>query len=170
MEAGAVPEQVRWAVEVLDPGPEVRLLEIGCGPGVALSLICERLVGGRIVAIDRYKEIIRRLLRPGGRTAPVVLEFRVGDEVPMPRSTAGRTGRTPPASPLQVMSAGRGGLASWTGSLGRPSLLKSRDASTCTTSGRANQHQQEVLRVAVSRRERGAITEPGSAAQRRCRG
>lgn len=65
-EAGAVPEQVRWAVEVLDSGPEERPLEIGCGPGVALSLICERLVGGQIVAIDRYKEIVRRLLRPGG--------------------------------------------------------------------------------------------------------
>jgi SAM-dependent methyltransferase len=63
MAAGAVPEHVRWAVDVLDPGPDGRLLEIGCGPGVALSLICERLVGGRIVAIDRSATAISRATR-----------------------------------------------------------------------------------------------------------
>jgi len=30
-----------------------RILEIGCGRGSAVSLICERLDGGRITAIDR---------------------------------------------------------------------------------------------------------------------
>ena len=63
MVAGAVPEHVRWAVEVLDPDPDERLLEIGCGPGVALLLICERLVGGRIVAIDRSATAISRATR-----------------------------------------------------------------------------------------------------------
>ncbi len=28
----AVPDRVRWAVEVLDPGPAETILEIGCGP------------------------------------------------------------------------------------------------------------------------------------------
>jgi SAM-dependent methyltransferase len=56
----AVPAHVRWAVETLDPGPDDRLLEIGCGPGVAVALICERLVGGRIVALDRSATAIGR--------------------------------------------------------------------------------------------------------------
>jgi precorrin-6B methylase 2 len=56
----AVPEHVRWAVERLRPGPNDQLLEIGCGPGVAVTLLCERLVGGRIVAIDRSATAIGR--------------------------------------------------------------------------------------------------------------
>lgn len=56
----AVPERVRWAVEQLHPGPDEQLLEIGCGPGVAVALICERLAGGRIVAIDRSATAISR--------------------------------------------------------------------------------------------------------------
>jgi cyclopropane fatty-acyl-phospholipid synthase-like methyltransferase len=56
----AVPEHVRWAVERLSPGPDDQLLEIGCGPGGAVKMICERLVGGRIVAIDRSATAISR--------------------------------------------------------------------------------------------------------------
>jgi SAM-dependent methyltransferase len=56
----SVPEHVRWAVEMLDPGPDDRLLEIGCGPGVSVALICERLAGGRIIAIDRSATAIGR--------------------------------------------------------------------------------------------------------------
>jgi ubiquinone/menaquinone biosynthesis C-methylase UbiE len=48
-----VPERLRWAVERLAVGPADRLLEIGSGHGVAVSLVCERLETGRIVAIDR---------------------------------------------------------------------------------------------------------------------
>ena len=59
----AVPERVRWAVKQLNPGPDERLLEIGCGPGVAVALICERLAGGRIVAIDRSATAIGRATR-----------------------------------------------------------------------------------------------------------
>jgi SAM-dependent methyltransferase len=63
MATRAVPERVRWAVQTLAPGPDDQLLEIGCGPGVAVSLICERLVGGRIVAIDRSATAIGRAAR-----------------------------------------------------------------------------------------------------------
>jgi SAM-dependent methyltransferase len=60
MATRAVPEHILWAVEQLAPGPDDRLLEIGCGPGAAVALICEQLVGGRIVAIDRSATAISR--------------------------------------------------------------------------------------------------------------
>jgi SAM-dependent methyltransferase len=59
----ADPERIRWTVEVLDPGPEEWLLEIGCGPGVAVAAVCERLAGGRLVAIDRSATAIGRAAR-----------------------------------------------------------------------------------------------------------
>jgi trans-aconitate methyltransferase len=55
-----VPERVRWAVDVLDVGPSEEILEIGPGPGVAVSLVCDRLVDGHITAIDRSATAVRR--------------------------------------------------------------------------------------------------------------
>jgi SAM-dependent methyltransferase len=57
----AVPDRIRWAVDVLDPRPSDRLLEIGCGPGVAAQLVCERLGdGGTLLALDRSAVAVRR--------------------------------------------------------------------------------------------------------------
>jgi SAM-dependent methyltransferase len=58
-----IPARIRWAVETLAPAPADRLLEIGCGPGVAVSLVCEHLDGGRIVAVDRSPTAIARAAR-----------------------------------------------------------------------------------------------------------
>jgi trans-aconitate methyltransferase len=55
--------RLRWAVETLDPAPSERLLEIGCGAGVAISLICERLSGGTIVGLDRSSAMIAQAVR-----------------------------------------------------------------------------------------------------------
>jgi ubiquinone/menaquinone biosynthesis C-methylase UbiE len=46
-------ERLRWAAERLDVRPGDRLLELGCGHGVVVSLVCEKLAGGHIVALDR---------------------------------------------------------------------------------------------------------------------
>lgn len=48
------------AVELLDVAPADELLEIGCGPGVAVGLVAAALEGGRALAIDRSATAIAR--------------------------------------------------------------------------------------------------------------
>lgn len=50
-------ERHQWTVNALDIQPDDRLLEIGCGHGVALSLICQKLTSGSIIAIDRSAKV-----------------------------------------------------------------------------------------------------------------
>ena len=58
MAAGASARQTA-AVEALALCPDERVLELGCGHGVAASLVCQRLTGsGCLVAIDRSPKMI----------------------------------------------------------------------------------------------------------------
>lgn len=73
-------ERMRRVVDGMDLGPEDRVLEIGCGHGVAATLICERLDLGdrrfdRVLAVrvglfwkrpDEAYSIAHGLLAPGG--------------------------------------------------------------------------------------------------------
>ena len=48
-----IAKRLAWAVETMQVQPDDRVLEIGCGAGVAVGLVCGRLGAGRITAIDR---------------------------------------------------------------------------------------------------------------------
>ena len=56
----AVPERVRWTVDLIDVRPADHILEIGCGPGHSVALVCERLTRGVITAIDRSAVAVAR--------------------------------------------------------------------------------------------------------------
>ncbi len=51
-------ERFVWAVDTLALDPADHVLEVGCGHGVAVSLVSERLTSGRITAIDRSSKMI----------------------------------------------------------------------------------------------------------------
>jgi len=52
-----VPKRYVWAVDILDVRPDDKILEIGCGYGHSISLICERLSTGKLTAIERSEKM-----------------------------------------------------------------------------------------------------------------
>jgi ubiquinone/menaquinone biosynthesis C-methylase UbiE len=75
-----VSHRLEAIVEQLGIRPDDRVLEIGCGHGVAATLVCERLERGRMTAIDRSWKMIEAAAR---RNAAYVeagkAEFLVAD-------------------------------------------------------------------------------------------
>jgi SAM-dependent methyltransferase len=53
-----VSPRIAEAVAALPIWPDMRVLEIGCGPGVAARLVSRMLTTGKIVAIDRSAKAI----------------------------------------------------------------------------------------------------------------
>jgi ubiquinone/menaquinone biosynthesis C-methylase UbiE len=52
------------------------ILEVGCGHGVAVALVCQRLDSGRITAVDRAPKMIamaRRRNRAHAERAPFIV-------------------------------------------------------------------------------------------------
>lgn len=58
-----IPERIRWAVARLGLAGDERVLELGCGHGLAADLICRSLTTGRLTAVDRSPAMIRRASR-----------------------------------------------------------------------------------------------------------
>ena len=56
-------ERLRSVVEQLDIWPGDQVLDIGCGHGVAATLVCQRLEEGYLTAIDRSAKMIQAATR-----------------------------------------------------------------------------------------------------------
>ena len=57
-----IPDRIVWAVETLGIEPADEVLEIGCGHGFAVPLVCEKLDGGTLTAIDRSRKMVAAAL------------------------------------------------------------------------------------------------------------
>lgn len=62
-------ERLRGVVDQLAIRPHERVLEIGCGQGVAATMVCQLLSTGTLTAIDRSTKMVEAATR---RNAPYV--------------------------------------------------------------------------------------------------
>ena len=53
----------RWAVQLLDVRPTDRVIELGCGPGVAIAALATRAIRGFVVGVDHSQVMIRQACR-----------------------------------------------------------------------------------------------------------
>jgi len=53
----------RWAVQLLDVQPTDRVIELGCGPGVAIAALAARAIRGLVVGVDHSQVMIRQARR-----------------------------------------------------------------------------------------------------------
>ncbi len=53
----------RWAVRLLDVQPTDRVIELGCGPGVAIAAFATRAIRGLVVGVDHSQVMIRQARR-----------------------------------------------------------------------------------------------------------
>src|SRR4029450_1989293 len=97
----------RWAVQLLEAQPTDRVIELGCGPGVAIAALASRALRGLVVGVGHSQVMIGQARRRnraaiqagGGRLSPTPVERLSSSDGPfMPRlpSTPSACGPTQP--------------------------------------------------------------------------
>nr|MDT0661340.1 methyltransferase domain-containing protein [Micromonospora sp. DSM 115978] len=106
----AVPGRVLRAVEVLGVRGGDRVLEIGCGRGVAASIVCAGLVGGRVLGIDRSAKAIEAARRrnPDPRSGRARVPGRRFDDFNVNRRLGALFFGPAPLTPISGLRHGRG--------------------------------------------------------------
>jgi SAM-dependent methyltransferase len=59
----AASERLAWTAEVVAPSASERVLEVGCGHGVLVSLLAGRLTDGVVVGVDRSATMVATAAR-----------------------------------------------------------------------------------------------------------
>lgn len=68
-----------WAVEVLEPAPTDRVLEVGYGPGLSVAHLARRVTEGRVIGVDPSAVMQRQAVRRNrGAVDAGLVELRVG--------------------------------------------------------------------------------------------
>jgi SAM-dependent methyltransferase len=87
-------EANHWMVECLDVGPDDRVLDVGCGPGLAVARAAE-VSGGAVVGVDASETMVRmarRRNRAAGRDGRVEIRRADASRLPYPDAHFTRAG------------------------------------------------------------------------------
>ena len=66
MASTAPAPRIAWAVNRLHLGGAEQILEVGCGHGVAVSMMCSQITTGHVLAIDRSAAMAEMATRRNG--------------------------------------------------------------------------------------------------------
>lgn len=76
-----VPERFTWAAALVAPQPTDRVLEIGCGAGLLVEQLADRLTTGQLIALDKSGPMVQKAAQrnatyiTAGKVALVRSEF-----------------------------------------------------------------------------------------------
>ena len=99
-----------WVVELLDAGPDDRVVEIGFGTGLAVAANAARATRGRVAGVDRSEVMLRQASRRNRRALrDGRVDLRLGDATKLPFADASFT-RALAVNSLQFWKPPEGGL------------------------------------------------------------
>jgi ubiquinone/menaquinone biosynthesis C-methylase UbiE len=99
-----------WITDLLEVGPDDRVLEVGFGPGLAVERNAARATRGLVAGVDHSELVVRKALRRAGRAAREGrVDLRVGSVEKLPFPDAGFT-RAMALNSLQFWPSAEAGL------------------------------------------------------------
>ena len=93
----------RWAVQLLDVQPTDRVIELGCGPGVAIAALATRAIRGLVVGVDHSQVMIGQARR---RNRAAIQAGRVRLLTPQSSACPSATGPSTPRLPSTPSACG----------------------------------------------------------------